>query len=51
MTYQVIIEAPAQADMEEVYRRLAADSPEQAAQRKRGIGELRLTTITLSSLA
>lgn len=37
MTYQVIIEAPAQADLEEVYRRLAANSLEQAARWYNGL--------------
>jgi plasmid stabilization system protein ParE len=31
MTYRVIIETPAQADMEEAYRRMAQVSPERAA--------------------
>jgi plasmid stabilization system protein ParE len=45
MTYQVIIEAPAQADMEEVYRRLAEGSLEKAAQWYNGLVDA-ITSLT-----
>jgi plasmid stabilization system protein ParE len=47
MTYQVIIEAPAQADIEEVYRRLAADSLEQAARWYNGLVDAITSLATL----
>jgi plasmid stabilization system protein ParE len=47
MTYQVIIEAQAQADMEEAYRRLAADSLEQAAQWYNGLVDAITSLATL----
>ena len=47
MTYQVVIEAQAQADMEEVYRRLAADSSEQAAQWYNGLVDAITSLATL----
>jgi plasmid stabilization system protein ParE len=47
MTYQVIIEAPAQADLEEVYRGLAANSPEQAARWYNGLVDAITSLATL----